>query len=69
MYSFPNLEPIIVLCLVLTCCFLSCMQVSQTAGKVVWYSHLFKNFPRFAVIHTEVLAKVLAIQSLVPLLL
>ena len=21
------------------------MQVSQGAGKVVWYSHLFKNFP------------------------
>ena len=27
------------------CCFLTCMQVSQEAGKVVWYSHLFKNFP------------------------
>ena len=27
------------------CCFLSCIQVSQEAGKVVWYSHLFKNFP------------------------
>ena len=21
-------------------------------GKVVWYSHLFKNFPEFVVIHT-----------------
>ena len=28
------------------------MQVSQEAGKVVWYSHLFKNFPLFVVIHT-----------------
>ena len=28
------------------------MQVSQEAGKVVWYSHLFKNFPHFVVIHT-----------------
>ena len=28
------------------------MQVSQEAGKVVWYSHLFKSFPQFAVIHT-----------------
>ena len=28
------------------------MQVSQEAGKVVWYSHLFKNFPQFVVIHT-----------------
>ena len=27
------------------------MQSSQEAGKVVWYSHLFKNFPQFAVIH------------------
>ena len=27
------------------CCFLTCKQVSQEAGKVVWYSHLFKNFP------------------------
>ena len=28
------------------------MQVSQEAGKVVWYSHLFKDFPQFVVIHT-----------------
>ena len=33
------------------CCFLTCMQISQEAGKVVWYSHLLKNFPQFAVIH------------------
>ena len=26
------------------CCFLTCLQVSQEIGKVVWYSHLFKNF-------------------------
>ena len=32
--------------------FLTCIQVSQEAGKVVWYSHLFKNFPQFVVIHT-----------------
>ena len=32
-------------------CFLTCIQVSQEAGKVVWYSHLFKNFPQFVVIH------------------
>ena len=25
---------------------------SQEAGKVVWYSHLFKNAPQFVVIHT-----------------
>ena len=34
------------------CCFLTCMQISQEAGQVVWYSHLFKNFPQFVVIHT-----------------
>ena len=28
------------------------IQISQEAGKVVWYSHLFKNFPQFVVIHT-----------------
>ena len=28
------------------------MQVSQETSKVVWYSHLFKNFPQFVVIHT-----------------
>ena len=33
------------------CCFLTHIQVSQDAGKVVWYSHLFKNFPQFVVIH------------------
>ena len=34
------------------CCFLTCTQVSQEAGQVVWYSHLFQNFPQFIVIHT-----------------
>ena len=28
------------------------MQVSQEAGQVVWYSHLFQNFPQFVVIQT-----------------
>ena len=41
----------IVPCPVLTC-FLTCVQISQAAGQVVWYSHLFKNFPQFVVIHT-----------------
>ena len=31
---------------------LTCIYVSQEAVKVVWYSHLFKNFPQFVVIHT-----------------
>ena len=34
------------------CCFLTSIQISQEAGQVVWYSHLLKNFPQFAVIHT-----------------
>ena len=34
------------------CCFLTCIQVSQEAGEAVWYSHLFKNFPKLVVIHT-----------------
>ena len=33
------------------CCFLTCIQISQEAGQVVWYSHLFQNFPQFIVIH------------------
>ena len=28
-----------------SCCFLTCIQVSQEAGQVAWYSHLFQNFP------------------------
>ena len=34
------------------CCFLTCIQISQEAGRVVWYSYLLKNFPQFVVIHT-----------------
>ena len=51
MYSFSYLEPV---CFMSSsnCCFLSCIQISQVAGKVVWYSYLLKNFPQFVVIHT-----------------
>ena len=28
------------------------MEISQEVGQVVWYSHFFKNFPQFVVIHT-----------------
>ena len=52
MYSFPNLEPVHCSTSSSNCCFLICIQVSQEAGKVVWYSHLLKNFPQFVVIHT-----------------
>ena len=34
------------------CCSLTCLQIFQEIGKVVWYSHLLKNFPQFVVIHT-----------------
>ena len=34
------------------CCFLTCIQVSLETGKVLWFSHPFKNFPQFVVIHT-----------------
>ena len=34
------------------CSFLTCVQIFQEAGQVVWHSHLFQNFPLFIVIHT-----------------
>ena len=34
------------------CCFLTPVKVSQEIGKVVWYSHIFKNFPQFVVVFT-----------------
>ena len=33
-------------------CFLTCIQISHESGQVVWYSHLFQNFPQFVVIYT-----------------
>ena len=48
---FPVLNQSIVPYPVLTC-FLTCIQVSQEAGQVVWYSHPFQNFLQFVVIHT-----------------
>ena len=52
MYSFSYLEPVCCSMSSSNCCFLICIQVSQEAGQVVWYSHLFRNFPQFIVIHT-----------------
>jgi len=51
MYSFPNLEPVYCSMSGSNCCFLTCIQISQEASKVVWCSDLFKNFPQFVVIH------------------
>ena len=47
MYSFPNLEPVHCSMSGSNCCFLTCIQISQEAGQVVWYSYLLKNFPQF----------------------
>ena len=52
MYSFPNLEPVFWSMPRSNRCILTCIQISQEAGKVVWYSHLFQNFQQFIVIHT-----------------
>ena len=51
MYSSPNFESLCCSMSGSRCCFLTCIQVSQEAGQVVWYSHLLKNFPQFIVIH------------------
>ena len=51
-YSFPILEPVHYPMSDSNCCFLTCIQISQETGKVVWYSHLFKNFSQFVVIYT-----------------
>ena len=50
--SFPYFEPVCCSMSSSNCCFLTCIQVSQEAGQVVWYSHLSQNFPQFIVIHS-----------------
>ena len=52
MYSIPYLEPVCCSMSSSNCCFMTCIQISQEADQVVWYSHLLKNFPQFAMIHT-----------------
>ena len=49
MDSFCYLEPVCCSMSSSNCCFLTCIQVSQEAGAVVCYSHLFKNFLQFLV--------------------
>ena len=51
-YSFSYLEPVCCSMSSSNCCFLTCIQVSQESGQVVWYVHLLQNFPQFIVIHT-----------------
>ena len=43
-YSFPNLEPVCCSMSTSNCCFLTFIQISQEAGKLVWCSHLLQNF-------------------------
>src|SRR5574341_81293 len=52
MNSFSYLESVYCSMSSSNCCFLICIQISQEAGQVVWYSHLFQNFPQSIVIHT-----------------
>ena len=52
MYSFSHLEAVCCSMSSSDYCFLTCIQISQEAGYVVWYSHLCQNFPQFIVIHT-----------------
>ena len=52
LYSFPNCEPAHCSKSDSNCFFLPCIQVFQETGKVVWYSHLFKNYVQFSAIHT-----------------
>ena len=51
-YCFLSLEPVCCSMSGSNYCFLICRQISQKAGKVACHSHLFKNFPQFAVILT-----------------
>ena len=51
MYFFSYLELVCCSMSSSNCCFLTCIQISQEADQVVWYSHLFQNFPQFIVIH------------------
>ena len=51
-YSFPDLEPVCCSTPSSNFCFLTCIQIPQETGQMIWYSHLFKNFPQFDVIHT-----------------
>ena len=52
MCFFPYLEPVCCFMPGSNCCFLTSIQIFQEAGQVVWYSHLFQNFPQFVAIHT-----------------
>ena len=52
MYFFPDFAPVHGSMSGSNCCFLTFIHVLQEAGKAVWHSHVFQNFPQFVVIHT-----------------
>src|SRR5574337_652865 len=52
MYSFSYLEPVCCSMSSYNYCFLTCIQISQEADQVVWYSHLFQNCQQFIEIYT-----------------
>ena len=52
MYSFPELEPVCSSMSSANFCFLTCIQISQEVGQVVWHSQVFQNFPLSVLIHT-----------------
>ena len=52
MYSFHNVKQVWSSMSSSNCCFLTCIQISQEADQLVWYSHLFKKFPQFVVMNT-----------------
>ena len=47
-----NFQPLCCFLSSSNCCFLTCIQISQEADKVVSYSHFLKDFPHFVLIHT-----------------
>ena len=49
---FPIWSQSVFPCLVLNVASWSGIQISQEEGRVVWHSHLLKNFQQFVVIHT-----------------
>ena len=49
--TLHDLEPVCCSMSSSNCYFLTCVQISEEAGQVVWYSSLFQNFPQFVVTH------------------
>ena len=50
-YSFSYLEPVCCPMSSFNCCFLTCIQISQEAGQVVWYS--FPSLSEFSTVYCD----------------